>query len=164
MGYYERGAFLLAETGGRFANRGSPIGHCSIGPLYRLKRSKSSREGDPPKKPTHHQIKRVCTSSFCLFSGCCKGYGGEQFVESVPKLFAHTQFSHKTKLREFGLKFRRPANSESHSERIPRVTPRIPWNSESCSENGLSTPRAFVSKLGWFPGFWFASWKMDTKK
>ena len=36
---------------------------------------------------------------------------------------------------------------------IPRVAPRMPPNSESCSENGLFTPRAFFSKLGWFPGF-----------
>ena len=35
---------------------------------------------------------------------------------------------------------------------IPRIAPRIPRNSESCSENGLFTPRAFFSKLGWFPG------------
>ena len=34
----------------------------------------------------------------------------------------------------------------------------MPQNSESCSENGLFTPRALFSKLGWFPGFWkFAS-------
>ena len=37
---------------------------------------------------------------------------------------------------------------------IPRVAPRMPQNSESCSENGLFTPRAFFSKLGWLPGFW----------
>ena len=35
---------------------------------------------------------------------------------------------------------------------IPRIAPRIPRNSESCSENGLFTLSVFF-KLGWFPGF-----------
>ena len=37
---------------------------------------------------------------------------------------------------------------------IPRAALRRPWNSESRSENGPFSPRAFfVPKSGWFPGF-----------
>ena len=31
---------------------------------------------------------------------------------------------------------------------IPRVAPRMPWNSESCSENGLFTQELFVQNWG----------------
>ena len=52
-----------------------------------------SRESNPPKKsPT--QIETVCTNSlrklFRLFSAYFKGKNGEQFVQTVPKLFAQT--------------------------------------------------------------------------
>ena len=87
----------------------------------------------------------------------------------------------KKTLREFGLIFWRPTNSESRSEscsenrvftqvrswvpflellreyhgipRVARIAPKIPWNSESCSENGLFTPRAFFFKIGVGPRF-----------
>ena len=58
--------------------------------------------------------------------------------------------SAKETLQEFGLQFWLSTNSESRSEywgfarrrslsAIPRVAPRTPWISQSCSENGLFT-------------------------
>ena len=40
---------------------------------------------------------------------------------------------------------------------IPRIAPRMPWNSESCfSRIFLFTPRALLLlKSGWFPAFWY---------
>ena len=37
---------------------------------------------------------------------------------------------------------------------VPGVAPRIPWNSKSCSKNGLFHSESVVFKLGWFAGFW----------
>ena len=47
---------------------------------------------------------------------------------------------------------------------IPRVAPRMPWNSESCSENCLFTQRLF-SKLGGSQvseSLWFEHYKRDS--
>ena len=47
------------------------------------------------------------------------------------------------------------SNSESCSENTPELS--------QSSENGLSAPRAFFLKSGWFPGFWIKKWlpKLD---
>ena len=80
----------------------------------------------------------------------------------------------KKKLREFGLKFWCPNQFRELLQEwglhmtyvvsaIPRVAPRIPRNSESCSENTsefrellpewpFHSENLFLSKLGWFPG------------
>ena len=70
--------------------------------------------------------------------------------------------SAKETLQEFGLQFWLSTNSESRSEywgfarrrslsAIPRVAPRTPWISQSCSENGLFT--FHFSKIGVAPRF-----------
>ena len=93
--------------------------------------------------------KSLCWKSLCAFLVWKKrsenlgwNFGVQPIPRVAPRVAPRIGFSHKL-------------GRESHSESCSENAPEFP---ESCSENGLVTPRVFFlfSKLGWFAGFWWA--------